>query len=126
MATVTDYEDMRLALIDAFRTAIISRRAADKCEEEGSIYAASEGKLAIDHHVAAFNLAKLHGWDCDRDEEWYLWTLKATEQEILTEGLRLALDRCRPDLCEACEGKGGEFVELQKGFPIWQDCDECS
>lgn len=48
-----------------------------------------------DEHLAtscaAFELANECGWDCERDEEFASWALKATGQEILVEGLTRAL-----------------------------------
>ena len=47
-------------------------------------------------HTAAFDLAKHYGWDSEADELYRGWRLKATPQEGLAEGLRVALSKCRP------------------------------
>lgn len=82
MPTVTEYEDLRFALICAFTDALQSCR--DNYESKD------------DHGAEAFSLALTHGWDSAEDEDFMGWCLKATPQEILAEGLVKALANCKP------------------------------
>lgn len=63
------------------------------------VLAATEpgAKASENATMAAFSLAAEFGWDIDADvviDEWMEWCNKATEQEILGEGLRRALAHC--------------------------------
>lgn len=85
MATVTDHEDVRAEVVFAFSDALRTIRALDAAGD-------SDDGDALN---AAFEVAKKHGWDWEADKEFASWCLKATEQEICTEGLRRALDGVR-------------------------------
>lgn len=86
MATTGDYEDVRAAVVFAFADALRTQRALDAAGK-------SDDGEALN---AAFEVAKAHGWDWEADEDFVGWCLKATHQEICTEGLRRALAGVRP------------------------------
>lgn len=81
MATVTEHEDACAAIVFAFADALRTLRALDEAGE------CDEG----DCLNAAFEVAKKYGWNWEADENFASWCLKATSQEICTEGLRWAL-----------------------------------
>jgi hypothetical protein len=80
-----DGDKLARILIWTFQRAI----AADKKQWDS--------QEAEDTNVAAFDLAKKHGWDWDDDEQFMLWCLHATGEEILREGLKRALVNCKPE-----------------------------
>jgi len=79
--TTTDHEDARGKIITVFAEADVFLATHD---EPGS-----EAEMAVVNH--AFETAERYGWDYTNDEEWYLWSLKATQREIVQEGLLRAL-----------------------------------
>lgn len=81
MATVTEHEDACAAIVFAFSDALRTQRALDEAGDS------DDG----DCLNAAFEVAKKYGWDWEADESFASWCLKATSQEICTEGLRRAL-----------------------------------
>ncbi len=81
MATVTQYEDACAEVVFAFSEALRTQRALDAAGD-------SDDGAALN---VAFEVAKKHGWNWEVDEEFASWCLKATPQEICTEGLRRAL-----------------------------------
>lgn len=81
MATVNQYEDGHAAVVFAFADALRTTRALDDVGD-------SDDGDALN---AAFDVAKQYGWDWEKDEDFVSWCLKATQQEICTEGLRRAL-----------------------------------
>lgn len=81
MATVNQYEDAHAAVVFAFAEALRTTRALDDAGDS------DDG----DCLNVAFEVAKKHGWDWEADEDFVTWCLKATQQEICTEGLRRAL-----------------------------------
>lgn len=86
MATVTQHEDARAEVVFAFADALRTIRALDAAGDS------DDG----DSLNAAFEVAKQYGWDWETDEDFVSWCLKATTQEICTEGLRRALAGVRP------------------------------
>ena len=91
MTTVTDYESLRWALIDAFHGAL-------KAEREPGVEDEDEGAMdrAQSLHSHAFDLAARYGWSWEDDDGYSRWALKATHQEALAEGLRRAIEHCKP------------------------------
>lgn len=81
MATVTNYEDARAEIVFAFAEALRIQRALDAAGD-------SDDGAAM---LVAFEVAKKYGWDWEVDEDFSGWCLKATHQEICTEGLCRAL-----------------------------------
>lgn len=81
MATVSQYEDALAEVVFAFAEALRTIRALDAVGD-------SDDGVAVN---AAFEVAKKYGWDAQADQHFMSWCLKATEQEICTEGLRRAL-----------------------------------
>ena len=81
MATVTDYEDVRAAVVFAFAEALRTTRSLEEVDDS------DDGECL----TAAFDAAKKHGWDYEQDDEFTSWCLKATQQEICVEGLHRAL-----------------------------------
>jgi hypothetical protein len=81
MPTVTQYEDARAEIVFAFSDALRAQRAFDASGECGD----------CEQLNAAFEVAKRYGWDWEADEDFASWCLRATPQEICTEGLRQAL-----------------------------------
>jgi len=88
MPSVTDWEFMRLILIETFRVAVRSA-TLELGNEENDV-------------MRAFDCAQFYGWDYENDSDWYSWTIKATQPEIAAAGLRRALENCRPRKCSAC------------------------
>ena len=84
--TTSDYEDMRFELIQAFSVAIGLCRIRDPGDDE-----------VISVTRMAFRLAAEHGWRWEKDLNFEAYKDKATEQEILAEGLRIALLSCMPN-----------------------------
>ena len=87
MATVNQYEDASAEIVFAFADALRTIRAL-----EAVGVGDSDGGVALD---AAFEVAKKYGWIWNADTSFADWCLKATEQEICTEGLRRALGGVR-------------------------------
>lgn len=85
MVTVTQYEDAVAEIVFAFADALRTIRDLEAADD-------TDDGVAI---TAAFEVAKKHGWDGSQDEQFTTWCLKATEQEICTEGLRRALNKVR-------------------------------
>ena len=81
MATVNQYEDACAEVVFAFSDAL---RAIRALEASGD----SDDGDALN---VAFEVAKKYGWDWEADKQFADWCLKATSQEICTEGLRRAL-----------------------------------
>lgn len=81
MATVNQYQEAHAAVVFAFADALRTIRALSAAGDE------DDG----DALNAAFEVAKEHGWDWEADDDFVGWCLKATRQEICTEGLRRAL-----------------------------------
>lgn len=79
MASVSDYEKARLEIVSAFSAAMVED---SKRPDDGEAHRLS---------VGAFDLARRCGWHAEADEDFTLWCLKATQQEILAEGLIRAL-----------------------------------
>lgn len=85
-ASVTDYEDARFGVVNAFWRAL----DADRREPES---------LRAETLVnAAYVRATEFGWDWTDDGEFLDYALKATTQEALAEGLRRALNHERGEL----------------------------
>lgn len=82
MATVTQYEDARAEIVFAFAAALRTTRTIEKSGDS------DDGECLN----AAFEVAKKYGWDWETDKDFVGWCLKATQEEICTEGLRRALD----------------------------------
>ena len=85
MPSTSDYEDMRYEIIQSFSVAL----GICRCRDRGD-----NNVIALVR--SAFNIAKKYGWNWEKDAEFASYKLKATEQEILVEGLRLALQTCKP------------------------------
>ena len=85
MATVNQYEDAHAAVVFAFSDALRTIRALDAAGD-------SDDGDALN---GAFEAAKQYGWDWETDAQFVDWCLKATSQEICTEGLRRALTGVR-------------------------------
>jgi hypothetical protein len=85
MATVNQYEDAHAEVVLAFSDALRTIRALETAGD-------SDDGAALN---VAFETAKKYGWNWEADEEFASWCLKATEQEICTEGLRLAIGGVR-------------------------------
>jgi len=85
VATVSDYEDARAAIVFAFADALRTQRSLDDAGD-------SDDGEALN---AAFEVARKYGWNWEDDEDFASWCLKATDQEICTEGLRRALHGVR-------------------------------
>ncbi|HSX23040.1 MAG TPA: hypothetical protein VLE97_09725 [Gaiellaceae bacterium] len=81
MATVTQYEDAHAEVVFAFAEALRTMRALEDVGDS------DDGESLS----AAFEVAKKYGWDWEADDDFASWCLKATHQEICTEGLRRAL-----------------------------------
>jgi len=82
--TVTDYEEMRWAIVDAFHAALgHETHCADWCLDCETL------------HNKAFDVASEYGW-CASDGDFQDWALKATSPEILAEGLVRALRNGKP------------------------------
>lgn len=75
--------EFRYELLEVFSLAIAAERR----------YPGSEG--ANDLSSAAFQFAASHGWDYEGDSPFMAWGLNATQAEILFEGLKQALLRCK-------------------------------
>ena len=91
MATVTDWEDIRAEVIFAFADALRIVREEEAADNWGS----ERHQAAVQ---SAFDVANRLGWDEQADEDFMQWASKATEQEILAEGLVRALDKIHPPL----------------------------
>jgi hypothetical protein len=76
---------MRFELIQAFSVAIGLCRIRAPGDDE-----------VISMTRLAFRLAADHGWRWEKDLNFEEYKNKATEQEILAEGLRIALLSCKP------------------------------
>jgi hypothetical protein len=116
-------ENLRWALIGVFRDALDKRRNAESFTRLGSESGKAEDD-AIRSQVEAFELASRHGWDYENSEAFELYRQGATDQEILAEGLRMALWHCRPGArldCNGCrqtfaaDGSDGQLTELTGG-----------
>ena len=83
MATTTDYERAYADLIEVFGKAMTA--VLKQWDSEEAMNLTSE----------AFELAKRNGWAYEEDQEWYLWTLKATQPEIVANGLAHAIQKVR-------------------------------
>ena len=81
MATVNQYQDAHAAVVFTFADALRAIRALSAAGD------ADDGDVLN----AAFEVAKQYGWDWEADDDFVGWCLKATRQEICTEGLRRAL-----------------------------------
>jgi hypothetical protein len=79
---VNKYEEARVCVVYAFYDALRMIRA----EGPGVVTVDPADALS-----AAFEIAKEQGWDAEKDEDFTSWCLKATHQEICTEGLVRAL-----------------------------------
>jgi hypothetical protein len=91
-----------------------------------TILAATEyGSRAAEHAtLAAFALAEsLTGWANTDDDQWMSWCLKATEEEILDEGLRQALLHMEP-CSPGCPGWAHFDVGTDR--EAIQRCDACA
>jgi hypothetical protein len=75
--TVTDHEDARSEIIAAFA-------AADVLASKEETWDTVEAEKADNH---AFNVATKYGWHYEDDEGFMGYALKATQREILAEGL---------------------------------------
>jgi hypothetical protein len=115
-------ENLRWALISVFRDALDKRRDVDAADALGEATGKREDD-AIRSQVAAFDLAAIYGWDCEHSESFQVYARGATNQEILAEGLRMALFHCRPEPaarldCDGCrktfaaDGSEGQLTEL--------------
>ncbi len=80
------HEDMRFELIQSFSKAIAMVR---KCEPGDD--------KAVSLHVKAFYLARVYGWDTEHSSTFQDYCQKASEEECLAEGLRMALYHCKPE-----------------------------
>jgi len=83
MATVTQYENAYAALIAAFGEAMKEVMKNDQSQK---------GVLLTSK---AFGLASKFGWDWENDAVWGHWANKATDPEILANGLAFAIQRAR-------------------------------
>lgn len=85
MATVAQYEDAHAEVVFAFAKAL-------RIQRDLSVSDVDYENEAL---LAAFEVAKRHGWDWEMDGDFTDWCLKATRQEICVEGLRRALGGVR-------------------------------
>lgn len=85
---MTGHSIMRFALTEAFTAATEALQVAEATDRD------EDHERYESLHNEAFELAKSHGWDWEEDEAFVGWCLKATTPEILSEGLRIALEKC--------------------------------
>ena len=116
MSTCAEMENMRYELIERFYDALRLVRAAEAAEALNDRplgcylpgHAAELENSADNASVIALQFAADRGLNCDDPWFEHLRTHKSTPQEILVEGLRLALERCQPIEASAAEAKVAE------------------